>query len=60
MDRSDAVQAIVATGKTPEQAEAFLDVLGSAFRRRGWVEGEPLPPEEIKQRMTVFLDGEVS
>lgn len=41
MNRGDAAAAITeGTGKTREQAQAFLDILGSAFRRRGWVEGE--------------------
>lgn len=54
--RREMVEAICArTGKTPEQAEAFLDILGSAFRRRGWADGEPLPEQEIGERLDTFL-----
>jgi hypothetical protein len=56
-ERDEAVDAICAkTGKTPEQANAFLDILGSAFRRRGWSEGEPLSQEEIEERLGTFLE----
>jgi len=55
VNRDQAVAAIVATGKTTEQAQAFLDLLGSAFARRGWVEGEPLLPEEIEERFNTFM-----
>lgn len=56
MKRADAVEAIAeGTGKTAEQAEAFLDILGSAFRRRGWVEGEPLTEDEIGARLDTFI-----
>jgi NADH:ubiquinone oxidoreductase subunit E len=55
--RHDAVEAICAkTGKTPEQAEAFLAILGSAFRRRGWVDGEPLSEQEIGKQVGTFLE----
>lgn len=56
MKREDAVRAIVATGKTEEQANAFLDLLRSGFARRGWIEGEPLLPEEIEERFNTFVD----
>lgn len=60
-EREEAVQAIVGgTDKTPEQAEAFLDILGSAFRRRGWAEGEPLSQKEIAERIDVFSPPPVS
>lgn len=55
-DAIDAIDAIVATGKTPEQAEAFLDLVGSAFRRRGWIEGDPLSPGKIGERVDAFLN----
>ena len=56
MNRDEAVEAICAgTGKNREQAEAFLDILGSAFRRRGEVEGEPLSQEELGERLSTFL-----
>lgn len=38
-------------GKSREQVEAVMDILGSAFRRRGWVEGEPLSQDEIAERI---------
>lgn len=43
------------TGKSREQAEAFLQLVASAFRRRGWVEGEPLDQDQIKERLDTFL-----
>lgn len=55
MTREDAIAAIVASGKTREQAEAYLDILGSAFARRGLVEGEPLPAEQIDEQLGTFL-----
>lgn len=42
MTYEEAIAAIVESGKTREQAEAFLAIVGSAFRRRGWTDGEPL------------------
>ena len=55
MDREAAINAITTdTGKTREQAEAFLDIAGSAFRRRGWAEGEPLSQDEIAERLRRF------
>jgi len=55
MDREDVIDAITTdTGKTREQAEAFLDIAGSAFRRRGWAEGEPLSQAEIAERLRRF------
>lgn len=54
--RADMVRAIVEkTGDTEEQAEAFIDIVGSAFARRGWIEGEPLSPEELEYKLKVFL-----
>lgn len=43
------------TGKTREQAVAFLDVLWSALRRRGWVEGAPLSQPEVAERVDTFI-----
>src|SRR5690348_14055462 len=43
------------TGKSREQAEAFLDVLGSGLRRRGLIPGEPLPQSAIKERLDTFM-----
>jgi hypothetical protein len=45
------------TGKTVDQADAFLDILGSAFRRRGWVDGDPLSQDAIAERLDTFLGG---
>jgi hypothetical protein len=58
MNRQEAVDAIVRGGKTPEQAEAFLAILGSAWRRRDWLPGEPLSGEEIRTNLDTFLGGE--
>jgi len=55
LTRDEAVAAIVATGKTPEQANAFLDLLGSAFARRGWISGEPLGADEVAERFDTFV-----
>ena len=61
MNRGDAAAAITeGTGKTHEQAQAFLDILGSAFRRRGWVEGEPLGQDAIAERLDTFIGPAVS
>lgn len=53
--REQAIRALTDKGKTREQAEAFLDLLGSAFRRKGWMEGDPLPPQQVKERLDTFL-----
>jgi hypothetical protein len=58
VDREVAIEAIMGTGKSREQAEAFLDLMGSAFRRRGWAEGAPLSQDEIGDRLNVFLGEE--
>lgn len=55
MNREDAVRAIVANGKTEEQAKAFLDLLGSAFARRGWIEGESLSAAAIAEKFDAFM-----
>ena len=55
MNRDDATAAIMNTGKTQDQADAFLAILGSSFARRGWVEGEPLSQDEIAANLNVFL-----
>lgn len=55
-EREAAIQAICErTGKTREQAEAFLDLARSAFARRGWVESEPLDQDAIGERLDTFL-----
>lgn len=54
--RADAITAICKrTGKTREQAEAFLDILGSGLRRRGWIDGEPMSQAEIGNRFGTFM-----
>jgi hypothetical protein len=59
--RDDVVRAICErTGKTPEQAEAFLDILGSGLRRRGWIEGEPLAQDEIGEKLDTFIGQRLS
>lgn len=55
-EREEAIAHIMRrTGKTREQAVAFLDILGSAFRRRGWAEGEPLDEPQVAERLDIFL-----
>ncbi|WP_409186462.1 hypothetical protein F9C11_20425 [Amycolatopsis sp. VS8301801F10] len=54
--REKALAAISdGTGKSREQAEAFLDLARSAFARRGWVPGEPLNDEQLGERLDTFL-----
>lgn len=55
MTRDEAIEAVVATGKTREQAEAFIELMRSAFARRGWVEGEPLTQDEIGEQLGTFM-----
>lgn len=55
-EREGVIKAICeGTGKTREQAIAFLDVLGSGLRRRGWIEGEPMSQDEIAERVDTFM-----
>jgi NADH:ubiquinone oxidoreductase subunit E len=55
-EREEAIEGIMAkVGKTREQAEAFLDILGSAMRRRSWIEGEPLEQSEIGAKLDTFM-----
>lgn len=57
--REKAIEGICErTGKTREQAEAFLDILGSGLARRGWVGGEPLSQEQIGERFDTFMGKE--
>lgn len=57
--REDAIEAICRrTGKTREQAIAFLDVLGSAFTRRGLADGRVLSEDEIGERVETFIGKE--
>jgi hypothetical protein len=59
--REQVIQASMARGKTREQAEAFLDIVGSAFRRNGWAPGSPMSDVQIEKKLTTFLgtnDGE--
>lgn len=55
MNREDAIKALTDKGRTREQAEAFLDLMGSALRRRGWITGEPLSQEQIGERIDTFM-----
>lgn len=55
MNREEALNAIIGSGKTPEQANAFLDILGSAFARKDWIAGEPLPAEQLEALLAGFL-----
>jgi hypothetical protein len=60
--REQVIQASIARGKTREQAEAFLDIVGSAFRRNGWAPGEPLTEQQIDKKLSTFMgttDGEM-
>lgn len=55
-EREEAIARIVArTGKTSDQAEAFLNILGSAFKRRGWAEGATMTQEMITESLDAFL-----
>lgn len=49
MNREDAIGNLIAQGRTREQAEAFLAILGSAFARRGWADAPVLSEDEIEQ-----------
>ncbi|MGW4488414.1 hypothetical protein ACWEOE_31785 [Amycolatopsis sp. NPDC004368] len=54
--REKAIADICArTGKTREQAVAFLDLARSAFARRGWAEGESLNQDQIGERLATFM-----
>lgn len=55
--REDVIAAVCAkTGKTREQVEAFLDILGSGLRRRGFANNARLLNEdEIRERLNTFL-----
>ena len=55
MTRESLIEGLVAKGKTREQAEAFLDIMGSAFKRKGWAPGEPLKSEEISEKLDIFI-----
>jgi len=60
--REQVIQASMARGKTREQAEAFLDIVGSAFRRNGWAPGTPLTDDQIDKKLSTFMgttDGEL-
>jgi len=58
MKREDSIEALTSKGKTREQAEAFIDLMGSAFARRGWIPGEPLDDKAIGERMDTFVAAE--
>jgi hypothetical protein len=56
MDYESAVNAIMETGKTREQAVAFLSIMRSAFARRGWIEGEPDTADKTSANVDLFTD----
>lgn len=56
MNREDAIEALMSAGRSHEQAEAFLAILGSAFRRRGWAEGQPMSDEELGEAYRTFRE----
>lgn len=55
MTRESLIKGLMARGKTREQAEAFLDIMGSAFRSKGWAPGKPLESAEISEKLDVFI-----
>lgn len=58
-EREKAIAALTRDGtRTRAQAEAFLDLLGSGLRRRGWIEGEPLSDTEVDERFNTFMGGD--
>lgn len=56
--REEFIRAQIAAGKTREQAEAFLDLVRSAFARRGWAPGEPLDDEQRAAAVDALLGTE--
>lgn len=58
MNREDAIEALTSKGKTREQAEAFIDLMGSAFKRCGWIPGEPLDDNAIAERWETLFGPE--
>lgn len=57
--REKAITAICErTGKTREQAVAFLDVLGSALTKRGMADAKVLTQDEVGERLGTFLGAE--
>lgn len=55
-EREEAIERIMRrTGKTREQAVAFLDVLGSAMTRRGLANAKVLSEDEIGERVDTFI-----
>lgn len=56
MTHEDAIVAICErTGKTREQAEAFLTLVGSAFSRRGWAAAPVLDSGQVREQFDTFL-----
>lgn len=57
-EREKAIDGICRrTGKTREQAIAFLDVLGSGLTKRGLINAKVLSEDEIAERVHTFLGG---
>lgn len=52
-EREEAIEAIMRSGSghSREWAESFLAILGSGLRRRGFIEGEPLPQDKIAEHV---------
>lgn len=60
--REEAIETIMQSGSSHsrEWAESFLAILGSGLRRRGWMEGEPLPQDKIAEHVeTMFGSSDV-
>lgn len=53
--REDMIRALTNENRTREQAEAFLDILGSGLVRRGLIKGEPLSEEALSERLDTFI-----
>lgn len=55
-EREKAIEDICRrTGKTREQAIAFLDVLGSGLTKRGLAGGKVLTEQETAERVSTFI-----
>jgi hypothetical protein len=54
--REEVIKALMEkTGKTREQIESFLAVLGSGMVRRGWWDGDVLSEEEQERHVKIFI-----
>ena len=58
-EREKAIEGICQrTGKTREQAIAFLDVLGSALTKRGLASAKVITEDETAERVRTFIGKE--